>query len=91
MQKLTLHIRVYGMVQGVGFRFTTRMLASKYGIGGWAANLPDGSVEIEATGTKDALDAFCKAIRSSRVGAGIDRWEATRRPAADTPLDFDIR
>ena len=91
MQKQTAHIRVYGIVQGVGFRFTTQMLANKYGIGGWVANLPDGSVEMEATGTKDELDAFREAIRSSRVGSGIDRWEEKRRSASDAPLHFDVR
>lgn len=90
MHKQTAYIRVYGVVQGVGFRFTTRMLAGKYGIGGWAANLPDGSVEIAATGTQTALDAFCEAIRGSRIGSGIDRWEEKRRPASEVPLSFDV-
>ncbi len=91
MQKQTAHIRVYGIVQGVGFRFTTQMLANKYGLGGWVANLPDGSVEMEVTGDKDTLDAFCAALRDSRVGAGIDRWEEKRFPSSDAPLQFEVR
>ena len=91
MQKQSAHIRVYGIVQGVGFRFTTRVLANQYGIGGWVANLPDGSVELVATGTKEELDVFLAAIRSSRVGDGVDRMEETRRPASENPTHFDIR
>ena len=90
MQKQTAHIRVYGLVQGVGFRFTTRMIANTYGVGGWVANRPDGSVEMEATGDKASLDAFCEGLRNSRVGGGIDRWEEKRRPASKTPIHFDV-
>ena len=91
MHKQTASIRVYGIVQGVGFRFTVRSLATMHGIGGWVANLPDGSVQIEATGAKDQLDAFVTAIRASRVGPGIERWEESRQTADRIPLHFDIR
>ena len=36
-----------GRVQGVGFRFTTRQIASGYEVNGWVKNLPDGRVELE--------------------------------------------
>ena len=34
-----------GRVQGVGFRQTTRSLASGFPVGGFVRNLPDGDVE----------------------------------------------
>ena len=92
MHKHTATIRVYGAVQGVGFRFTVRSLATMHGIGGWVANLPDGSVQIEATGTKHQLDALIAAIRTSRLGPGIDRWEESRLPAPSAVVRyFEIR
>jgi acylphosphatase len=91
MQKQTVQIRVQGVVQGVGFRYTTQMLARRYGVCGWVANTPDGSVQMEATGTTEALDAFRQAIRDSRVGTGIDHWDEKRCPVDDAAHSFHIR
>jgi acylphosphatase len=92
MPKQTIHVNVRGIVQGVGFRFTTQMLANKYGITGWVANRPDGSVEFEATANKDDLDAFCRALRQSRVGSGIDQWNETKTQHTQAAIHgFHIR
>lgn len=41
---------VHGMVQGVGFRYSTQREALKLGLTGYARNLDDGSVEVLACG-----------------------------------------
>lgn len=41
-----VHIIVSGRVQGVGFRWMTKMVAAKLHITGTVANQMDGSVEI---------------------------------------------
>ncbi len=46
---------VHGRVQGVWFRDSTRREAERLGITGHAINLQDGSVEVLAYGTVDAL------------------------------------
>ena len=46
---------VYGRVQGVFFRESTRKVALPLGIDGWAMNLPDGSVEVVARGIESSL------------------------------------
>jgi len=51
----TIIIKVYGRVQGVFFRYTTRKLARKLGLAGIVKNMPDGSVYIEAEGTEGKL------------------------------------
>ena len=48
-------IKVYGLVQGVFFRYTTRKVARKLGLTGIVKNMPDGSVYIEAEGAEDQL------------------------------------
>ena len=48
-------IKVYGYVQGVFFRYTTRKVAKKLGLTGFVKNMPDGSVYIEAEGPEDKL------------------------------------
>ena len=48
-------IQVYGLVQGVFFRYTTRKIARNLGLTGIVKNLPNGSVYIEAEGPEDKL------------------------------------
>lgn len=54
---------VSGRVQGVGYRNFARHYARKIGLTGYAANLPDGSVEVEADGTEAALRQFEVMLR----------------------------
>jgi acylphosphatase len=46
---------VEGHVQGVFFRASTQEAAQALGVTGWVRNLPDGSVEVFATGTDESL------------------------------------
>jgi acylphosphatase len=49
---------VAGRVQGVWFRESCRHEAERLGISGWVRNLRDGRVEIEAQGSRAAVDAL---------------------------------
>lgn len=53
-----LHLQVFGLVQGVGFRYACCREARRLGLTGWVRNLPDNSVEIVAEGAPDALQRF---------------------------------
>lgn len=44
-----------GRVQGVWFRDSTRREAERLGVFGHAINLPDGSVEVLASGSSETL------------------------------------
>ncbi|HWQ66827.1 MAG TPA: acylphosphatase [Methanospirillum sp.] len=57
MQK-RVQILVTGRVQGVGYRGYSRLVANRYGICGYAANEPDGSVRIVAEGEEEPLSHF---------------------------------
>lgn len=52
MAKISAHIRVEGMVQGVGYRAFTVDTAKAMGLNGWVRNLHDGSVEALFEGRK---------------------------------------
>ncbi|WP_221887247.1 acylphosphatase [Pseudoalteromonas luteoviolacea] len=41
---------ITGVVQGVGFRYHTKQIATKLGLCGYAKNLPDRSVEVVVHG-----------------------------------------
>ncbi|MDK4053412.1 acylphosphatase [Staphylococcus pseudintermedius] len=54
-------IRVYGRVQGVGFRYFTERLALKYQIKGTVKNVGD-YVEVHAQGDDASLESFTQAV-----------------------------
>ncbi len=58
----TLHILVIGRVQGVGFRACVRRIASDMNIRGTVMNLPDGKVQIYATGEPIMLEKFLSML-----------------------------
>ena len=53
-------IKIYGLVQGIFFRATAKEKADQLEISGFAKNISDGSVYIEAEGKKENLDEFVK-------------------------------
>lgn len=58
----TLHILVIGRVQSVGFRACVRRIASDMNIRGTVMNLPDGKVQIYATGDPMILEKFVSML-----------------------------
>ena len=76
--------RVVGRVQGVGFRMWTRRTAERLGLAGSVRNLPDGSVEVRAAGTEDALRQLERALREGPPASRVERVE-TLSPTADKP------
>ena len=67
-----INITVTGRVQGVFFRDHCRKCARIYGIKGYAKNLANGNVYVEAEGQKLNLGEFVKAVRA---GNGYSRVE----------------
>jgi len=80
MQK-AFQIRVYGRVQGVGFRYFTRSKAHETGVNGFVKNMPDGSVYIEAEGDESALEMFTFWCRRGPGWASVTRFEMLPQPA----------
>ena len=68
-----MHIFYSGNVQGVGFRYTVKTVATGFDLTGTVRNLPDGRVELIAEGAKDELEAFREAIRESGLGHFIQK------------------
>lgn len=62
---------VRGKVQGVSFRAKTQMQASRLKVSGWVRNMADGSVQMEAYGSEDAVRAFENFVRSGPVGTVV--------------------
>jgi acylphosphatase len=54
--KTCIHCVVSGRVQGVFFRASTRDVALRLGLTGWVRNLPDGRVEVIASGPPNEVE-----------------------------------
>ena len=52
------HLRISGVVQGVGFRYSMQHEARRLGVSGWVRNCRDGTVEAVVDGSPDAIDAI---------------------------------
>jgi acylphosphatase len=90
MNRSRLHVYYVGNVQGVGFRFTVKMLASGFEVVGQVRNLPDGRVELTAEGEQEELKAFQQAIRESELGHFIVKETVEWDPARGDLRSFEI-
>ena len=79
-----------GNVQGVGFRYTVKTVATGFDLVGIVRNLPDGRVEMVAEGAKDELEAFREAIRESGLGHFIQNEDASWGDAQNEFRGFEI-
>lgn len=70
-----IHVRVSGVVQGVGFRWFVRERARRLGLSGWVRNLRDGSVEVAASGDAVQLELLRRELERGPSGASVDAVE----------------
>lgn len=86
-----VHARVRGRVQGVAYRASTRHEAQRLGLAGWVRNMPDGSVELEAQGPTDTVDALLAWCRKGPSLAQVTSVDVTDLPIDPGATPFDIR
>ena len=75
-----LTVRIFGDVQGVGFRFWAKRCADELGIRGFARNEKDGSVCVEAEGIPTALEEFVARCRKGTEFAKVERVTIEESP-----------
>jgi acylphosphatase len=86
-----LYARVYGYVQGVGYRAFAQAEAQRLGLCGYVRNCADGTVEVVAEGEEDALQLFLHALRRGPTGARVQRVDADYAEATREWNAFTIR
>lgn len=70
---------VRGRVQGVGFRYFVEKQAQQLGLRGYAKNLSDGTVEVIAAGSPEAIDTLDGYLHEGprlAIVAGVHQEEA---------------
>lgn len=80
---IRVHILVTGLVQGVGFRYFTVMKAGSLKLAGWVRNRYDGSVEIEAQGSRGKVAQLISAVKQGPRYARVDHVDVTQVPTQE--------
>lgn len=84
-ERIRRRVIVHGMVQGVGFRWSTAIQARRLDVAGSAVNRQDGSVEVVAEGAPDAVRTLVEWLHTGPSSASVDRIETSvEEPTGET-------
>jgi len=89
--KKAAHIRVYGIVQGVGLRYSVLRKAAELLLTGYVRNMADGSVEVKVEGEEKDVKSLLDYIRTGLRWAQVDDVEVTWNEFRGKYKDFDVR
>ena len=90
MTQKALQVKVFGMVQGVGFRYYTLRRAQHYRLNGYVKNLPDRTVEAYAEGAEETLQHFLADLRRGPSGSQVDDLKVEWLAYSGKYSGFDI-
>ena len=88
MDRKTLHLIIYGRVQGVFYRDSMRSQAQGLSVAGWVRNRSDGTVEALVQGEAAAVDMIVQWAHRGPPHARVERVEISF--AQGEFRDFDI-
>jgi acylphosphatase len=83
-EQRTVRCRIFGRVQGVGYRNWTVREARRRGLSGWVRNRTDGSVEAAFGGPAEAVATMLDACRTGPRHAVVSTIETADVAAADS-------
>ncbi|AZZ93380.1 acylphosphatase [Hahella sp. KA22] len=86
------HIRAWvsGKVQGVWYRNSTRQVAERLHILGYAKNLPDGRVEVLAYGDAEAVSQLINWLHDGPEAAIVTEVQTEQVEGETPPLGFEV-
>jgi len=90
MRKRTT-LKIYGKVQGVFFRDSSRIEAKKLNLSGWVKNTTDGTVEILAEGEDKDLKKFVEWCKYGPDHAEVEKVDVKWLDSAGQFSDFLIK
>ncbi|MER9301612.1 acylphosphatase [Mesorhizobium sp. M0293] len=82
--------RIYGNVQGVGFRLWVRDEATSLGLAGWVRNEADASVTTQIAGLDEAVSTMIERLWKGPSGASVSRVDVEELAPGDTFVEFRI-
>ncbi|MCP5361580.1 MAG: acylphosphatase [Hyphomicrobiales bacterium] len=82
MPHYTIHIRIEGRVQGVGYRAWTVAKARELGLSGWVRNRRDGWVEALFSGPTAHVQKMLDSCRDGPPAARVSAVQTTEEVPA---------
>ncbi|MFZ5508456.1 MAG: acylphosphatase [Pseudomonadota bacterium] len=83
------HLRIHGVVQGVGFRYGLADEAQRLGLKGWVRNRHDGTVEAMVSGDARAVQQLIDWSRRGPPAARVSRVDVAEGQGEFT--HFELR
>lgn len=80
---------IYGVVQGVGFRYQMVDAAKEIGLKGWVKNRQDRTVEAMVMGTDEQVEHIIDWAMKGPPGSRVDKVEVSEGVGQFN--DFEIR
>ncbi len=68
----SVHVKIFGVVQGVFYRVSTQEKAVECNVFGWVKNCKDGSVEALFQGTRENVDLILDWCRVGPEAAVVE-------------------
>lgn len=90
MENAAFTAKIFGLVQGVGFRYFTSREAAALCVCGYVKNLPDRTVEAHAEGNRQTLEQFLKALHKGPLGSQVDNIDIEWQSPTNRYSDFRI-
>ena len=88
---VTTHLRIHGLVQGVGFRASLAAEARRRKLAGWVRNRRDGTVEALLQGPPHAVAALIAWARGGPPGARVIDLTESAAELDSTQQRFELR
>ena len=88
MTTITVHLKITGRVQGVGYRESLRMVADALEVTGWVRNCADGSVEATLQGEEQHVERVIEWCQNGPPDASVQYVNTTLRNASEQYTAF---
>ncbi|HOV33032.1 MAG TPA: acylphosphatase [Candidatus Hydrogenedens sp.] len=86
-----LHLVIHGIVQGVGYRYSTYKKALQMGLTGWVRNRSDGAVEAVFEGPREKLEEILHWCYIGPIGACVSNIDVQWEEGNSKFVNFEIR
>ena len=90
-EKVRLQAIAHGRVQGVNFRYYTRLRAQELGVTGYVRNKWDRTVEVVAEGEREAVEKLLEFIKVGPRGALVRRVDRQWQDPTGQFKYFEVR
>ena len=84
-------VKIFGRVQGVGFRHFTVQNARRLDLRGWVMNMADGSVEALIAGASEDVEKMLENLNEGPGAARVDRVESDSAEPDSLPDSFSVK